>query len=319
MNLGITFIFKTSYMLIMYIHVMVSSSDFCFYYFIGIIIFISNNLDIIIMQVDRFVAIFWSLSYPGLATNGRAMLICCMTKVCALVTAVLVLILDRDYLTCIKIIPLQLTLTTNMTLISGSQLCSAIVVGIVSSYLGYSVVRINKTVAPVATLGIQSAATGEDEVAVQVRRINDDPNMFYPITVSVYKHQGEEKTSSEDSHEYTTDQEARESEECNSEKRKGRTTDQSQPEGQSENTTTKITGKEIFAMAKTALNLNYIVILDSLINTPNSIMSIIYWECDHEEGECDEFLLYNKVMVPIRIVTIFGGIFICFYKLRNKE
>ena len=224
MNLGITFIFKTSYMFIMYIHVMVSSSDFCFYYFIGIIIFISNNLDIIIMQVDRFAAIFWSLFYPGLATNRRAVLICSMTKVCALVTAVLVLILDRDYLTCIKIIPLQLTRTTNMILISGSQLCSAIVVGIVSSYLGYSMVRINKTVAPAATVGIRLASTSpleadKDEVTVHVRRINDEPNMFYPISVSDNKHHEEENISSEDSHAFKTDQEARESEESYLQKR----------------------------------------------------------------------------------------------------
>ena len=78
-----------------------------------------------------------------------------------------------------------------------------------------------------------------------------------------------------------------------------------------------LTSNTIFMMAKTALDMNYIVIFNAMLTTPMSVMTIMHRNCDHAKGNCEVFLLFNKVMVTPRMVTIFGGFFIFFYKLRK--
>ena len=56
------------------------ASSFCPHYWFGLFIFMSNNTDILLIQLDRFVAVFWSLEYPGFATNTRAICACLVAK-----------------------------------------------------------------------------------------------------------------------------------------------------------------------------------------------------------------------------------------------
>ena len=56
------------------------SSDFCPQYLVLIFLFISRNLDILVMQADRFIAVYWSLHYKGLMTNYRAISCCVLAK-----------------------------------------------------------------------------------------------------------------------------------------------------------------------------------------------------------------------------------------------
>ena len=281
MNMLLSISLKCLYLVIVYIHRMLTSSAFCPHYFFGLIIFTSNNLDIIIMQMDRFVAVFWSLLYPGIATNSKALLICCSSKILSTVLALAVLFLDKECLKCMKITPLLFTRPSNILLISGTQLCSTVVVAVVSSYLGYKMVKIRKTVMPTATLGRMQPQVEVEGRRIQVRRIDDQPNMFYSLDLP------------------------------------GREREQTIQTG--ENIVTDSTTNTIFMMAKTALSINYIVIFNCLVITPTSIMSMVFWNCDHTGGRCDLFLLFNRIMVIPRHLTLFSLFFIIFYKLKKSE
>ena len=287
------------YIVFVYLHTMMVSSDFCLHYIFGLVIFVSTYIQIIIMQVDRFVAIFWSLHYPGFATNSKAVLICCVSKIFSTAVSVSVLFFDTEYLKCLKIFPLLITKTSNIILISCLQLCSSVVVGIVSSYLGFKMVKIKKSVPPTDICMIHQERPQADQSQSRnnskkpqsrVRRMNDQPNMFYSTEMketSITEREVEVKVENQNQN--------------------------------IQSTSTDSNSNPVFVMAKTALSMNYMVILNCLFNTPFYIMSIIYWDCDYEKGECDVFLLFNKFMVPPRLLIIFGGFFIFFYKMRRSD
>jgi hypothetical protein len=299
LNLLITFTLKCCYLIFIYNHTMWMSSgtfELCLHYFVGLVIFISTNIDIIIMQADRFIAVFWSLQYPGFATNGRAVLICIISKLVNIVISSLVLFFDKDYLRCSKTIPLLITKTSSIIMISCLQLFVTVIVGIVSSYLGFKMVQIKKSENRVVNVsGVRSdepCPQNEQEMVnvkgqrIQVRRIDDEPNMFYSIEINA--HEAIEMSNP------PQDLEA-------------------------ESTAADCNNTNIFLMARTALNMNYIVILHCLINTPLSIMSIIYWDCSQERGECDAFLLFTNIMIIPRFFVIFCGFCIFFFNFKKLD
>ena len=183
-----------------------------------------------------------------------------------------------------------------MILISCPQLVVTIIVCIVSSYLGYKMVQIKKSVTPTVNISpscISNKSVTEHKAnssrsVKKVRRIDDQPNMFYTVDVVIEENETETKDRIPQKSERTT-------------------------------SNRDLNKNQIFLMAKTALNMNYIVIFDCIINTPLSIMTIIYLNCDNDIGDCDVFLLFNKIMIAPRLLTICAGFVIFFYKIRHGE
>ena len=296
-NLIISFALKLFYTIFMYIDTITKSWEepsTCYHYITGLIIFMAVNLDILIVQIDRFIAIFWSLYYPGLATNGRALWVCLGVKTFTMLVAILAVAINPDYMECFKVYPLLLTNTTNMILISCPQLLVTVVVCIVSSYLGYKMVQIKKSVTPavnIPTSNISELNQNQNlemstQQITQVRRIDDQPNMFYNVDVMTEEHREEVE-------------DIRTKNTANLNKEESKT--------------------QIFQMAKTALNMNYVVIFHCLINTPLSIMTIIYWNCNNDIGKCNHFLVFNKIMIVPRLLTICTGFVIFYHKIRKGE
>ena len=92
-------------------------------------------------------------------------------------------------------------------------------------------------------------------------------------------------------------------------------------EAQNQNTSNAmgIPSNGILQMTKTALNMNYIFILNCLIATPACVASIVFWNCNPDIGECETFLIVYKIILPLSFIIISGGIFIFFYKLKKTE
>jgi hypothetical protein len=301
-NIIISFILNCSYFTFFAFYPMFKSKqsfDDCPYYWFGLFTFMTINMDIIIMQVDRFVAVFWSLEYPGFATNGRAALVCCVSKVMTAVVSSSVLFLDTDYTKCEELYPLLITRTTNMIFISCPQLCVTGIVGIVSAYLGFTMVKLKKSVNPIVNLQVLQPQAPElhPEIShsrqnakgrtIHVKRIDDQPDMFYSV----------------DMRETSGDEEE--------------TKVENPTLARIEVTNIKSEPNSMFLMAKTALNMNYVVIIYCLSIFPMSIMSISFFNCDQENSDCDVFLLFCKFFIPFRILAIFVGCFVFFHKIQN--
>jgi hypothetical protein len=147
-------------------------------------------------------------------------------------------------------------------------------------------VKIKKSVNPIVNLQViqpvvpslhTSKACGS-----HVRRIDDEPNMFYSVKIDDDKEEKEVKNPRLE-----------------------------QPKDTNIN--------NVFLIAKTALNINYVVIITCLINTPVAILSIIYCNCDPENGDCHVFLIFNKISIPLKILAIFGGCLIIFFKTKKSD
>ena len=68
-------------------------------------------------------------------------------------------------------------------------------------------------------------------------------------------------------------------------------------------------------IVKTALTINYGFILFCLMNTPVSIMSIIYWKCDHVQNHCDIYITFFKLWIFPRIFTLFSAFVVIVKKI----
>ena len=70
---------------------------------------------------------------------------------------------------------------------------------------------------------------------------------------------------------------------------------------------------------KSALNMNYLVILSCLLVTFRSIMSIYYHDCDQVNGDCDTFLKYHRRSIPLHIANVGLGLSVFFYKMKYNN
>jgi hypothetical protein len=277
------------------------SFDFCPHYLFGLFLVVTINIDIIIMQIDRFVAVSWSLEYPAFATNGKAVLVCCVSKILPSAISFTVLFLDTEYLKCADIFLLFFTRTTNMIFISCLNLSVTTFVGIVSSYLGFKMVKIKKTVNPIVNLQVmlpktpatvpEMSDTNVTGRKICVKRIDDQPNMFYSIKMKETTVEGEQSGVRNPTAEQAIENTI-----------------------QSDSNISKV-----FIVAKTALNMNYVVICICLINTPRSILSIIYHDCDQSNGECNVFLLLCKLFFIPEILAVFAVCYMFLNKIKNTD
>ena len=142
-------------------------------------------------------------------------------------------------------------------------LVKAMVVIVVSAYLGYKMVAIKNKVTPGgSSIGQNQMTTFRDsrtkDNAVQktkIRRIDEQPNMFYNVKMSECPAAPEEV-----------------------ERNKRVVNNDHGHEAQNQNTSNAvgIPSNGILQMTKTALNMNYIFILNCLIATPACIASIVF-------------------------------------------
>ena len=287
-NFIITITAKSIYLVGLFVHQVIMFMhpfETCYHYPVGLIIHISVNLDVTTMQIDRFVAIKSSLEYPGFATNSRAVCICIFSKLFSFVISVIISLVDKDYMKCNKVISLLLTRTSNIVTISFSQLLMTFVVGLTSGYLGYTLVKKQNSVGPAANVESER----KERSRYKIKRIDEQPNMFYPVESGEATNVDEMPSHSNSGNNVV------------------------------ENSHTETNSKSIFVMAKTALNLNYIVILNCLIDTPIFIMSIVFWNCTFDDGKCDAFVRFNQYMILPRLIVVFAGCCIFSYKIKHSD
>ena len=91
------------------------------------------------------------------------------------------------------------------------------------------------------------------------------------------------------------------------------------PEVQETNEPLQANNNRSFLLIRTALNMNYIVIIYCIMLFPRTITSIIYCNCDHQNGECEVPLLVYKAMHPIYFLLVVSGSLTFFYKIKRVD
>ena len=72
-------------------------------------------------------------------------------------------------------------------------------------------------------------------------------------------------------------------------------------------------------MTKTALDINYVIILSSLGNVLQAILSITYRACSQTGRSCEDYLYIYHSFFPLRILFTFIGCFLFLKKIRKSE
>ena len=158
--------------------------------------------------------------------------------------------------------------------------------------------RIKKRVHPITNMlqapthpRISSSMADSRGRQICVRRIDSEPNMFYSIEINGRTPEEPERRTETNIEDNVEDSSM-----------------------QSDSNTANI-----LLVAKTALNMNYIVILYCIISLPRAIMAIIYRNCEQENGDCHYFLMFSKFMIPIRLTCILFGFFVFLYKFKKDN
>ena len=76
---------------------------------------------------------------------------------------------------------------------------------------------------------------------------------------------------------------------------------------------------KLFTMTKAALNVNYIMILCSLVGLVQATFSIIHQACGQTVESCEDFLTTFNWTIPLKIIFTLVGCFVFFQKLKKIE
>jgi hypothetical protein len=92
------------------------NTDSCWHYFFGLFCLICFNTDLLLEQLDRFLAVYWNVKYKGRITTKMAKIGCIISKLFGLILTIFVAALDPTYGKCIKEYELLNVKTANIFL-----------------------------------------------------------------------------------------------------------------------------------------------------------------------------------------------------------
>ena len=133
-------------------------------------------LSVILLQADRWAAIYFNAKYKGLITNKIAVVGCCAVVLIAFVVSLAVFLIDSSYVMCAHPPSLRLTRRTTIYL-EGLIKMSAVVLTAVVSYYAVRIKMKNNKVAPKVQLGHQSRE--ENSAGERIRRARNTTDVFY--------------------------------------------------------------------------------------------------------------------------------------------
>ena len=263
-----------------------AAEDSCWHYFFGLFCLICFNTEVVLLQMDRFLAVYWNVKYKGRITSKIAKFSCIGSKVFSFILTLLVAILDPTYITFTAGFEELNLKTANIYLDAYPKIFVAIMLSIVSIYVALIKVRLDKKVTPAVHLPSVTVDSENGNPTFTIQRKDEDPNMFYEIEISKEE---EEKIKSSNACE------------INAQGPEKREVSES-PDNQE--ITCFTMNKDILLVAKEALSNNLITALLFIVIVPNRILSIIYYHMQPNIGEYAPYLLVNKIMLPFRIICI---------------
>ena len=266
---------------------------YCPNYFYGFFAETCFNIDIVLMQIDRFLALYWDLLYKDRVTTNMALSACFLSKVFAIMLTTSIGYLDKEYSKCTYQCKYSLfhLKTTNIYLDAYPKLVAISILVAVSMYVIYTIIKLRKKVQPLITLPtvsnivqdqvqplvnlptVSNIVHAQEEVQQDVniiRRIDEDPNMFYEVAV-----------------------------------------DNNQVPNDDLPTPCFNTNNQIFLVAKEALNLNLLTLVLIIIYVPTKILAIWFHTGDHAR-----YMLWYRTLIPFQFICSFIYLILIFQKIK---
>ena len=256
-----------------------SPGNICWYNFAIFFTFSCFLTDLVIMQINSFLAVYWNAKYNGRVTPFLAYICCVISKLICIFLTILVGYLDPDYTRCTVDYAFMHLKSLNIYFISYPKLFVALILIIVAVYMLITMIILENKVQPtvnlptIPTVSEQRNDVEQQDVVVsyRVERSMEDPFKFERVQVAKRI--------------------------CGS------------PHN-------PVQPSPLFSKAKKAFIMNLLtLILLSIIMIP-SILTIIHRNCTIE-GDCADYLQQYRVSAPFRGVSHFLYIGLLIKKLEK--
>ena len=251
----------------------------CYYYFPLFFAYFCFNTDLVMMQVDRFLAVYWNMKYASRITYKLALRFCIGSKVLAAVVTMMVGFLDLQYSTCAEEYAFIHLKLVNIYLVSIPNLGSGVILLVVLTYMALTMVNLENKVQPVVSLPSVPTVSQHLEEG-EVDEMQENNKNGYKVERNI-----------EDPHVFERVQ-LQESKELQKRKRE---------EPNFSCIVPQVPNSEIFLVAKRALTMSLITLVLFSIIIPKSILAIIH----AYSGDIETYLWQYRISAPFRIFSHF--------------
>ena len=160
--------------------------EYCPYYFFGLFTITFYNIDIMLMQIDRFLAIYWNSAYKSRITATMATRSCIMSKSIAAVVTFLVFCLDQTYNKCSEPFAMFHLKKTNIYVDAYPSVAVAIIFVANSIYMAITIVKLDKKVNHHVSLPtLTTVSANVAHIAVNKKKDNFEQENYEIVKPSV--------------------------------------------------------------------------------------------------------------------------------------
>ena len=137
--------------------------EYCPYYLFGFFTTTFFNIDVVFMQMDRALAVYWNLNYRSRVTSKLAIKSCMASKFIAAILTFLVAGLDRGYNNCSEPFAIFFLKRTNIYFDSFPSMAVSSILVANSIYTAVTIVKLDTKLNPVVNLPTLPTLSAEVE------------------------------------------------------------------------------------------------------------------------------------------------------------
>ena len=315
LNLISVITFCITFQLMHIVHSLVGIGNVCLYYYFGVFIHISFNTDMTLMQIDRFLAVFWNIKYKSRVTTEMALRSCVASKVFAMILTILIAKLDPTYRECSSSYRMWFLKSSTIHFDAYPKLIVACAMVVVSIYEIIILEKLKKKIHPQITLptlqslpcvsgAVQEQENNQqainNEALSKIKRKDKDPNMFYEVK---FEPENPRDTKNLPKIFDAPIPPVRRMHMRALSTPLNKQTNKHRRESDVEEITFQCFNSEIFKEAKAALKMNLLTSVFFLLFLPLRILAIIYHNCNEVSGDCSYFLQLSGILIPSRILS----------------
>ena len=298
-----------------------SLAHLCVYHFFGLFTFVNGSIDIIMMQIDRFLAIYKPLWHHSEVTTSLSMKICAYIKIVSTAHAVLAGFMDPDFGHCHECLRCMNTKPAHVATESYTKLVAVFLTTTISGYVAVKIYKNEKKhqqvgamlptnrVSTISRKETKTSVVDSDDLEPGPSDKSEEVVKNKAIKITVFEALGSSSLAKQVDENVTSNKKEKRVvtfEPLNASANNDQTSEQN-----------KTLNKKISVVMKTALTMNLLTLFLMMSILPFQFLNIIYENCNDSNGGCVDYLRLTDPMTGIRLLVLFFHPIIVLYKVRK--
>ena len=295
-----------------------NSHSLCIHQFFGLFCFSNSSLDIIIMQVDRVLAIYKPLWHQSELTTSIAVKTCVFIKIVSLAHAILAGVLDPESVHCSDCLRCMHTMPAYLYTNSYPKLIALTLTITVSGYVAVKMYRAENKIIPIQSNPVPRQTNSGNQVTSGKEIGQSEVQESLPLSELEVKKltlSKENKISEEEAGATSSSVQT-----SNDQTNKKRTNilalnifQETDPVYEQQ----RKLKKRMLVVMKTALTMNFLTLLLMMSMLPMHVVNIVYKNCTNNSSGCVDFLRLVDPLTGLRILALFIHPLIVLFKVKN--